>query len=82
MKINNPEELGKAIRLRRKELGYTQTELADYSGCSLTFVSSLERGKMTAELGKAMMVINTLGVDLLFEQRGQYRVARSSSGLT
>ena len=82
MKINSPEELGKAIRQRRKELGYTQTELADYSGCSLTFVSSLERGKKTAELGKAMQVINTLGSDLLFEQRGQYRVARSSNGFT
>ena len=82
MKIASAQELGQAIRKRRKELGYTQTELADFSGCGLAFVSALERGKRTAELEKALQVINVLGIDLLFEIRGSYRVERNSNGQT
>ena len=80
MKIISSAELGLAIRKRRRELGYTQTEVADFSGCGLTFVSALERGKKTAELEKTIQVINTLGIDLLFEPRGQYEITRSSHG--
>jgi len=80
MKITSTQELGQAIRKRRRELGYTQTELADFSGCGLTFISALERGKKTAELEKALQVVNVLGIDLLFEVRGHYKIERSSSG--
>jgi len=82
MKITSAQELGQAIRKRRKELGYTQTELADFSGCGLTFVSALERGKKTAELEKVLQVVNVLGIDLLFEARGNYRIERNSHGPT
>ena len=80
MKIISSEELGKAIRKRRRELGYTQTEVADFSGCGLTFVSALERGKKTAELEKTLQVINTLGIDILLEPRGMYEIARNHHG--
>jgi len=80
MKITSTQELGQAIRKRRRELGYTQTELADFSGCSLTFISALERGKKTAELEKSLQVVNVLGIDLLFEVRGNYIIERNSSG--
>lgn len=76
MKTFSATELGQAIRQRRRELGYTQTEIADFSGCSLTFVSDLENGKKTAELEKTLRVVNTLGVDILFEARGQYEIVR------
>ena len=80
MNIFSSKELGQAIRERRKELGYTQTELADFSGCGLTFISALERGKKTAELEKTLQVVNTLGIDLLFEARGRYRIERAANG--
>ena len=80
MKITSAQELGQAIRKRRKELGYTQTELADFSRCGLTFVSDLERGKKTAELEKALQVVNVLGIDLLSEVRGSYLIERYSNG--
>ena len=80
MKVVSSTELGQAIRKRRKELGYTQTEVANFSGCGLVFVSALERGKKTAELEKTIQVINTLGIDLLLEQRGEYKIARHSHG--
>ena len=70
MKINNATDLGKAIRQTRKLRGYTQQEVADFSGCSLMFVSNLERGKPTSELEKAIRVANTVGLDLTTNVRG------------
>jgi len=69
MKINNASDFGSAIRSKRKARGLTQTQLAAYAGCSLMFLSDLERGKPTAELGKAITVLNTLGIDLLATDR-------------
>ena len=70
MKINNATDLGKAIRQARKLHGYTQQEVADFSGCSLMFVSNLERGKPTSELEKAIRVASTVGLDLISKVRG------------
>ena len=74
MKVLSANKLGQAIRARRRELGYTQTELAEFSGCGLTFLSNLENGKKTAELEKTLRVVSTLGIDLLFEVRGKYKI--------
>ena len=65
MKIIDAKTFGEAVRKRRKQLGYTQRELADYCGCSTVYLSRLENGKETAELGTAIRVLNTLGLDLL-----------------
>ena len=50
MKITDVKEFGQAIRKRRKELSYTQSFLAEFTGLSVSFISDLERGKSTAEL--------------------------------
>ena len=50
MKITDSKSLGQLIRERRKELGYTQKYLSEYTGLSITFISQLERGKATAEI--------------------------------
>lgn len=71
MQIVDAKTLGGAIRSRRKELGYTQTFLAEFTGFSVTFISDLERGKPTAEIGKTIQLIQVLGMDLLVERRGQ-----------
>ncbi|NSE52426.1 helix-turn-helix transcriptional regulator [Coprococcus eutactus] len=61
---------GEAIRKRRKELGYTQACLAEFTGFSVSFISDLERGKATAEIGKSIYLANLLGMDLCMENRG------------
>lgn len=53
MRINSMKVLGQAIRARRKELGYSQQEMADYCGCGTRFISDLENGKETIQFGKA-----------------------------
>ena len=59
-----PESLGIAIRTARKRLGITQKDLALTSGTGLRFIFDLEIGKPTCHLGKALTVINTLGLSL------------------
>ena len=71
-KIQTTEEMGKAIRARRKELGYTQAFLASYAGVSASFLSELENGKETIQMSKAMDILGLLGMDICLIGRGEY----------
>lgn len=70
-KVKTTEEIGRVIRARRKELGYTQAFLADYAGVSASFLSELENGKDTIQLGKAMTIMSLLGMDMAVMKRGE-----------
>jgi HTH-type transcriptional regulator/antitoxin HipB len=59
-----PHQIGTLIRQTRKSLGVTQKDLALTSGTGLRFVIDLERGKQTCEIGKALTVLQTLGIKL------------------
>jgi len=67
--ITDATAFGQAIRQRRKTLGYTQAFLSEFSGFSVSFISDLENGKSTAELGKAIYLANLLGLDLVLTAR-------------
>jgi y4mF family transcriptional regulator len=69
MKITDSKSLGSALRKRRKELGYTQRDLSEFTGLSISFLSDLERGKKTIELEKALFVTSILGLNLTLEPR-------------
>jgi y4mF family transcriptional regulator len=58
------QQIGRTIRDTRKKLGVTQKDLALTSGTGLRFVIDLERGKETCEIGKALTVLQTLGIKL------------------
>jgi y4mF family transcriptional regulator len=70
MKIVDSKSLGEMIRERRKELNYTQAFLAEFTGLSVTFISDVERGKATAEIGKVIQLLHILGMDIFVERRG------------
>lgn len=70
--IKDAIDLGFAIRAARKERGYTQQELADACGCSIMYLSNLERGKPTAELGIALRIVSLLGMDIELIKRGEH----------
>ncbi len=59
-----PQHIGSLIRQTRKSLGVTQKDLALTSGTGLRFVIDLEKGKETCEVGKALTVLQTLGIKL------------------
>ena len=71
MKITSTMEFGRTIRNKRKKLGYTQAQLSEYTGFSTSFISDLENGKETAELGKALFLLQLLGLDLSINNRGE-----------
>lgn len=70
MIVNDSEQFGKTIKIRRKELGYTQNYVSEVTGLSASFISNLENGKATTELGKAILLANTLGLDIDIKVRG------------
>jgi HTH-type transcriptional regulator / antitoxin HipB len=59
-----PQDIGKLVRETRKGLGVTQKALAMTSGTGLRFIIELERGKETAEIGKVLTILQTLGIRL------------------
>lgn len=58
------EILGEALRLRRKELGLKQADLALASGTGVRFISDLENGKETCHIGKVIQVAENLGFEI------------------
>lgn len=57
--------VGSAIRKARKSKGLTQEDLALASGTGLRFISDLEGGKETCQLGKVLSVLNALAIRLI-----------------
>ena len=62
MAIRTTQQLGTAIRLRRKELKITQPELAMACGTGVRFIVDLEKGKPTCQIGKTLEVLQSLGL--------------------
>ena len=61
------EQIGRTVRNTRKRLGITQKSLALTSGTGLRFISDLENGKPTCQLGKVLNVLHTLGIRLALQ---------------
>lgn len=69
MNISNPAEFGAFLKKRRKALGYTQGFLSEFSGLSVSFISDVENGKATVELGKVLTLVSLLGLNCNLEAR-------------
>ncbi len=65
MKKSSVSILGEAIEAERKRRKLTQGQLANLSGTSINFVSQIERGKKTAQIGKIIDVLQILGIQLV-----------------
>ncbi len=63
--VRTVEELGAAIRERRKQSGFKNLDrYASSVSVGKRFLSEVERGKATAEVGKIMAVLRGLGLEL------------------
>ena len=58
------KELGGIIRKTRRAQGLTQPQLAMACGTGIRFIVDLESGKETCQLGKALSVVQMLGLGL------------------
>ncbi|WP_085066422.1 helix-turn-helix domain-containing protein [Catenuloplanes japonicus] len=64
MRIANARDLGLVVRQARQDRGQTQAALAVAAGVSLRWLSNLEAGKATAELGLVLRTLDELGLGL------------------
>ena len=63
------KEIGEIVRKSRKEQGMTQPQLAMACGTGVRFIVDLESGKDTCQIGKALNVIQMLGLKVRVDQR-------------
>lgn len=61
-KVSSPKDLGRAVRAKRKADRLTQAKAAALCGVGVRFLSDLENGKSTVELGKVLHVLAGLGL--------------------
>lgn len=62
--IIRPSELGAAIQGLRRSAGLTQAELAGRARVSRKWISEMENGKATAEVGVVCHVLEALGAHI------------------
>jgi y4mF family transcriptional regulator len=58
-----------AVRKKRKEDGLTLADAAALCGVGYRFMSDLENGKETVQVGKVLKVLTALGLDMTIEAR-------------
>ena len=63
--LTSAAEVAACVRERRAELRLTQAEVAKRAGVTRQFVSAVEHGHETAELGKVLAVLIALQVTAL-----------------
>lgn len=68
-RIQSTEDLGRLIRSLRKQKKLTIETVSGMGNLSPRFLSELERGKETAEIGKALKVLRTLGLEVMVQPR-------------
>lgn len=78
MDVQNPADLSRIIKGRRKCLKLTQMECASFCGVGVRFFSELENGKQSLHLGKVMQVLKMLGLKM---QILENEVANESIGI-
>ena len=60
-RILAPSDIAGIVRTARKAQGLRQDELAGAAGVGVRFIVDLEAGKPTAQLGKALQVLQAMG---------------------
>ena len=68
--IRSTEELGRVARAHRKNRRLTLETVSGLGNLSPRFLSEFERGKETAEIGKVLKALQTVGLELIIQPRG------------
>lgn len=67
--IAAPADVGAVIRRRRRDLNLTQADAAALCRVGTRFLSDLENGKATMQLGKALSVLRAFGLLVLIRKK-------------
>ena len=67
MRIKNIKDIASKIKDERKKQNLTQTQLAGLCNVGLRFIVDLEAGKETCQIGKVLLVLDVLDINLIME---------------
>lgn len=70
------KSIGKLIKTARKEQGFTQAEAAGYLNVGIRFLSELENGKPTVQLGKVLQVLEGLGYETMLVPKSKRKIIK------
>jgi len=69
-RIFETNNIGSLVKQKRNKLNMTQPQLATVSGVGVRFISDLENGKPTMQIGKVLEILHVLGLDVYVSERG------------
>ena len=67
--IQSVADIGQCVRAKRLELKALQETTAGLAGVGTKFLSQLENGKETTEIGKVLQVLNAMGLEVYIYPR-------------
>ena len=67
--VHNPAELGQLASQTRTALGLRQSDVHASTRLALRFIGEVENGKETAQLGKVMNMLESLGLELVLRSK-------------
>lgn len=79
MRVINPKEFGLHVREIRRQRGLTQTQLAQKTGTTQTWLSEFERGKPRAELGLVFRLLRSLDISMNLQAAFETQASAESS---
>ena len=65
--ITSVDDIGQVIHAARKTYGVRQDDLAGSAGVSHVYLRDLENGKATVQMGRALKVLEELGLRVMVE---------------
>jgi len=69
--IHNPSELGRLASQTRTELGLRQSDVHAHTRLATRFIGEVEHGKETAQIGKVMDMLESLGLELVVRSKSE-----------
>lgn len=69
--VSDMRSIGILLRRRRKELGYTQEEIAEHLHYSPRLIGEIERGRGSVGIERVLRLADVLGVDPILHVRGK-----------
>ncbi len=79
MEIRTPQDLGAAVRGRRRTLKLSQAQVAKTARVSRPWLSEFESGKPTVEVSRVLAVLSALEFTLELRAPGETTAASESS---
>ncbi|CAN5889853.1 type II toxin-antitoxin system Y4mF family antitoxin [soil metagenome] len=70
VQVHTASDIGEQTRATRKRAGLDQVTAAGLAGVGPRFLGELERGKESVQLGRALQVLERLGLDVWIAPRG------------